>query len=190
MRREPPASIPPPWRVPGQGGRSRGTRLSWRSAFLAGGCLTLALGLGSYAASRYRLGVDLQAHGCLDGTRLYLIDTFAGAEDVRQGDLVAFRAQGIGVPVFEGQWFVKRAAGVPGDWVTVDPLHTRINGMCLADGLALAATLKQDLTAFLRHERVPVEHFWMLGETPDSFDSRYWGFLPQTQVVGKAYALF
>ena len=171
-------------------GSARLARLSWRWALLAGLSLACVLGLGGYATSRYRLGLDLQAQGCLDGARVFLIDTFADPEDVMQGDLVAFRAQGTGVPVFEGRVFVKHAAGVPGDWVTVDPAHTWINGMRLADGLALAATLKRDPADFVRHERVPVEHFWMLGETADSFDSRYWGFLPQARVVGKAYALF
>lgn len=68
----------------------------------------------------------------------------------------------------------------------------------ILDLLALArATDPEALTAMMRdpatlvrHERVPVKHFWIMGETSDSFDSRYWGFLPQSQVVGKAYALF
>ncbi|MCK7582163.1 MAG: signal peptidase I [Chromatiales bacterium] len=164
--------------------------MSWRRAGLMGLGLVLVLGLGLYGAHRYRLGFDLQDHGCLDGSRIFLIDTFAGPEDVMQGDLVAFRALGVGVPVFEGQLFIKRAAGVPGDWVTVTLAHTWINGRRFADGLALASALARDPATLVRHERVPVEHFWMLGETPDSFDSRYWGFLPQSQVVGKAYALF
>jgi conjugal transfer pilin signal peptidase TrbI len=29
-----------------------------------------------------------------------------------------------------------------------------------------------------------------MGETTDSFDSRYWGPLPQAQVIGRAYALW
>jgi conjugal transfer pilin signal peptidase TrbI len=29
-----------------------------------------------------------------------------------------------------------------------------------------------------------------MGATADSFDSRYWGFLPDGQVIGRAYALW
>jgi conjugal transfer pilin signal peptidase TrbI len=149
--------------------------------------LALLLGAGAYAVTRYRLGLDFQQHGCLVGaSSVFLIDTFASPEDVVQGDLVAFRARGVGVPFFEGKLFVKHAAGVPGDWVTVTPAHTWING----DGLALAGALQRDPASFARHERVPVDQFWMLGETADSFDSRYWGFLPTTQMMGKVYVLF
>ncbi len=166
--------------------RRRSLWWRWGAVWLLAVLLTAVL----YGSARYRLGIDTQERVSLAPYRVFLVDIWQGPEDIVQGDLVAFRAQGLAPWFRDGQLLIKHAAGVPGDWVTVDPLHTRINGMRLADGLALAATLKQDPTAFLRHERVPVEHFWMLGETPDSFDSRYWGFLPQTQVVGKAYALF
>ncbi|MBK5966715.1 signal peptidase I [Thiocystis minor] len=171
-------------------GQAAVTRLSWRWALLAGLALTLTLALGAYAASRYRLGIDLQEQGCLRGTSwLFVIDTQASPQDVRQGDLVAFHARGVGVPFFEGKLFVKRAAGVPGDWVSVTPLETRINGLAMARGLALAPALHRDPGSFIRQERVPVDHFWMLGETADSFDSRYWGMLPMTRMIGKVYVL-
>jgi conjugal transfer pilin signal peptidase TrbI len=176
--------------LPVKGWRVRIQRLRWRWAVLALMALCLTLGLGTYGAIRYRLGIDLQDHSCLESARVFLIDTFAGPEDVVQGDLIAFRARGLGVPAFEGQLFVKHAAGVPGDWVTVTLGATAINGMPMAQGLALAPALQRYPAGLIRHERVPVEHFWMLGETADSFDSRYWGFLPVTRMVGKAYALF
>lgn len=166
--------------------RGRSRRALWLSAVLLIALLT-AVGYGS---ARYRLGIDTQARVSLAPHRVFLVDTWQGPEDITQGDLVAFRAQGLAPWFRDGQLLVKHAAGVPGDWVTVDAEHVWINGLCLADGLALAATLNRDPTRLQRHERVPVEHFWMLGETVDSFDSRYWGFLPQSRVVGKAYALF
>jgi type IV secretory pathway protease TraF len=30
----------------------------------------------------------------------------------------------------------------------------------------------------------------MMGGTIQSFDSRYWGFLPQERLIGRAYALW
>jgi conjugal transfer pilin signal peptidase TrbI len=164
-------------------------RARWRTA-LAGLVLLGLLAALLYGHARYRLGIDTQVRVSLAPYRVFLVDTWQGAADIIQGDLVAFRARGLAPYFRDGQLLIKRAAGVPGDWVTVDTGHTWINGCRMADGLALAAPLKRDPATLVRHERVPVEHFWMLGETPDSFDSRYWGFLPQSQVVGKAYALF
>lgn len=166
--------------------RPRRARFFWFATV----ALILVLAASVYASARYRVGLDTQARVSLPPYRVFLVDTWQGPEDITQGDLVAFRAEGLAPWFRDGQWLIKRAAGVPGDWVTVDAEHTWINGQRLADGLALAATLGQDPAHLRRHQRVPVEHFWMLGGSPDSFDSRYWGFLPQARVRGKAYALF
>jgi len=37
---------------------------------------------------------------------------------------------------------------------------------------------------------VPDDQFWVMGDTRDSFDARYWGLLSMQQVRGRAYALF
>jgi conjugal transfer pilin signal peptidase TrbI len=56
--------------------------------------------------------------------------------------------------------------------------------------LVLAGTLKRSPSVFYRDDRVPPGHLWMTGATADSFDSRYWGFLPERQVIGRAYTLW
>ena len=66
----------------------------------------------------------------------------------------------------------------------------RINGAKVGEGLALAGTLKRPPEDFLRDDIVPPGHLWMMGATADSFDSRYWGFLPEQRVIGRAYALW
>lgn len=163
---------------------------TWRAMVSAALVLVIALALGASAASRYRVGIDFQRHGCLlDQSWLFVIDTYATPDAIMQGDLLAFRMVGSGISTFEGALFVKHAAGVPGDWVSVTLQETRINGMVMAKGLALAKALGRDPAHLVREVRVPVEHFWMLGETADSFDSRYWGALPMAQMVGKVYVL-
>ena len=79
---------------------------------------------------------------------------------------------------------------MPGDRVSVGPETVRINGARVGEGLALAGTLKRPPGDFLRDDVVPPGHLWVMGATADSFDSRYWGFLHEQQVIGRAYALW
>ena len=169
----------------------RHSRCSW-TGFLwrAGLALVLVLGAGAYLASRFRLGYDDQAHQCLPPHRWFLIDRHD--REVARGAIIAFAALGSQMgPYFrDGQVIIKRAAGVPGDHVEVGPATVRINGATAGGGLALARTLRRPPSEFLRDDMVPPGHLWVMGATADSFDSRYWGFLPARQVIGRAYALW
>ena len=164
-------------------------RMPWPGFLLrAGLVLLLVLGAGGYLAERFRIGYDDQDRQCLPSHRWFLIDRHD--HDVSQGAIVAFAARGLGPYFRDGQIIIKHAAGVPGDHIQVDPQTVRINGVEVGEGLALAGTLKRPPSDFYRDDRVPPGHLWMMGATADSFDSRYWGFLPERQVIGRAYALW
>jgi conjugal transfer pilin signal peptidase TrbI len=72
----------------------------------------------------------------------------------------------------------------------VTPERTTVNGVPVGEGLALAGTLQRPPSAFARAETLGAEALWMMGATGDSFDSRYWGPLPRTQLIGRAYAIY
>jgi len=168
---------------------TRRQRMPWpRFILRAGLALFLVLGAGAYLIERCRLGYDDQDHQCLPSHRWFLIDRHD--REVTQGGIVAFAALGLGPYFRDGQTLVKRAAGVPGDRVEVGLESVRINGATVGEGLALAGTLGHPPQNFLRDDIVPPGHLWMMGATADSFDSRYWGFLPEGQVIGRAYALW
>ena len=186
-------------RLPSDGARSsgRGWRIRpirWRSRRVAlvvcRCCCSRCWPARSMAAARYRLGIDTQARVSLAPYRVFLVDTWQGPGDIVQGDLVAFRAAGARALVPDGQLLIKQAAGVPGDWVSVDRPRTPDQWHAHGRWAGVGGDPAADPATFVRHERVPVEHFWMLGESADSFDSRYWGFLPMTRMMGKAYVLF
>jgi conjugal transfer pilin signal peptidase TrbI len=163
--------------------------MTWpRFVLRAGLTLLLVLGAGAYLIERFHIGYDDQDHQCLPSHRWFLIDRHDRV--VTRGAIVAFAARGLGPYFHEGQTIVKRAAGVPGDRIQVGPESVRINGTKAGEGLALAITLKRSPSDFLRDDRVPPGHLWMMGATADSFDSRYWGFLPERQVIGRAYVLW
>jgi conjugal transfer pilin signal peptidase TrbI len=171
---------------------ARAPRLPLALAFLVRAVLSLllVLAVGGYVAARFRLGYDDQAHQCLPPYRWFLIDR--ADRTPRRGTLIAFAARGrqMGPYFRDGQIIVKRVAGIAGDRVEVGPEHVRVNDLPVGDGLALARTLKRPPSAFLREEPVPAGHLWVMGATADSFDSRYWGFLAEGQVIGRAYAIW
>ncbi len=179
---------------------------TWRSAAIfaaKAGVLLIALALaGSYFGKRYRIAIDAQVTQCLPGTRIYLVDTYA--KNFRRGDIVVFTARGLDRLVEQGHEaarglaasyrngtkLVKRVAGGPRDHVVVSRERVTVNSRTVGEGLDLAATLARAPESFARDERVPAGMYWVMGATRDSFDSRYCGYVDQTQIVGRAYAIF
>ena len=153
----------------------------------ASAVLILVLSAGAYLAGRFRIGVDDQVPSCLP-YQWWLIDTHDRA--VVQGETYAFAALGMGPFFQDGQTVIKIAAGLPGDRVSVTRAATRVNGRVVGEGLALCGTLQREPEDFTREAIVPAGSLWMMGGTIQSFDSRYWGFLPQERLIGRVYALW
>lgn len=137
---------------------------------------------------RFLIGADDQVDRCLPDTRFYLIDTFN--KDIWRGDLIAFRAERMAPFFKDGQVIVKIATGISGDHIKVDSRQTTLNGSLIIEGLPLVKKLKQPSSAFNRDVIIPTAAYWVTGQTPKSFDSRYWGYVYDHQVIGRAYAIF
>ncbi|MEM9763522.1 MAG: signal peptidase I [Pseudomonadota bacterium] len=156
----------------------------WRALSAAGLAALLVAGTLDGLSTRYRLAYDGQATRCLEGW-LFLVDLRDGRVD--RGGFVAFRpptavADHYGRPVA----FLKRVAGLPGDRVTVGPNHTAVNGQEVGNGLALAARLEVDAEDLVRSFIVPEDAVFLMGDTADSYDGRYWGPLPASEIIGEA----
>jgi conjugal transfer pilin signal peptidase TrbI len=141
-----------------------------------------------YIGQRFLIGGDDQVDRCLPGTRIYLIDT--DNKDIWRGDLIAFRAERMAPYFKDGKVIVKIAAGVTGDRVKVGSQQTTINASVIIKGLPLADKLGKPSSAFKRDETIPAAAYWVTGKAAKSFDSRYWGYVYDDQVIGRAYALF
>lgn len=151
--------------------------------------LAMVMGSGAYLGDRFHLGIDDQKELCLPGDhRWYLIDRHD--QNIWRGDRVAFEADERMAPWFPiGQVVVKIATGVSGDRVEVDADHTIINGATVSDGLALSEKLGKTPSDYTRQVNIPGNAIWVTGTHSRSFDSRYWGFVYERQIIGKAYAL-
>lgn len=106
-----------------------------------------------------------------------------------QEQYVAFRWPG-GGPHPAGTTFVKLIAGMPGDVVTRIDRDFFINGTHVGRAKPFSrqgGSLEPGPTGTL-----PAGHYYVRAPHPDSLDSRYrlTGWVTQSQIIGRAYALF
>ncbi len=127
----------------------------------------------------------------------------------QRGDIMVFR-----YPENPHIDFIKRVVGLPGDHIVFDEGHLYINGQLQAQRLLVQTPdidpwqqyFDEDLGGvhhIVRVEvgryiaghhwevKVPAGHYFMMGDNRDnSRDSRFWGFLPDQNIVGKAVLIW
>lgn len=82
------------------------------------------------------------------------------------------------------QTFVKRVVGLPGDVLRIVDGHVIRNGKREPDAYIAACDGVAECT-FTRSIRIPVGDYYMMGDNRgDSDDSRYWGPVPQRDIIG------
>ena len=142
-----------------------------------------------YFSTRYKISLPSSSDSCLLAD-FYVIDLWD--KDFEKGDLVAFGFPHSSNPHYEEDTpFIKQVAAVGGDWVDVTPEFTQINDekpRYLNMFYALKR-LKLPHEAVTKKIQVPQGTFFGMGETQLSYDSRYWGVIPEAKVIGKVYAI-
>jgi len=139
-------------------------------------------------ASPYRVFWDGQEHSCLPYTA-YLVDV--GQSQPHRNDLYAFRIHGLEPHFKDGTMFLKRVVAVPGDKIDESNGVLRVNGVPQAWlNPSTLAKLHATPKDFVRHTEVPTGNYLLLGSARDSYDGRYWGFVTQPQLYGRAHPLW
>lgn len=88
-----------------------------------------------------------------------------------------------------GTVFAKRFVGCPGDFLRTEGREFFINGERV--GAASGTDSKGEAVgSFEFFGPIPEGSWFVLGDGPRSYDSRYWGFVRRSWVVGRAYPLF
>lgn len=95
-----------------------------------------------------------------------------------RGDVIVFRS-----PRGGDELMVKRVIAVPGDLIDSRLGRVRIGGHTLPEPYVL----RQATTGAIESLIVPADSYYVLGDNrDDSIDSRFWGCVPGTHVVGRA----
>ena len=129
----------------------------------------------------------------------------------QRGDVMVFR-----YPVDPSMDFIKRVIGLPGDtiryadktlYINGKKMSQEVSGYYSADGTGreLIAEEMQEQLGDVAHKilinpkrpdddgifKVPEGHYFMMGDNRDgSDDSRRWGFVPERNLVGKAFFIW
>jgi signal peptidase I len=130
---------------------------------------------------------------------------------VRRGDVVVFH-----YPINPAQHFVKRVVGVPGDRVRLINKRVFVNGQPLDEpyvqyiahdrqpyrddfprtdipGFGVNAKWWSEMRRLVEDHQliVPEDYYFVLGDNrDDSQDSRYWGFVPRQNIIGRPLLIY
>lgn len=109
----------------------------------------------------------------------------------KHGDVVVFR-----FPKDRSIDYIKRVVGTPGDTVEIKAKKVFINGKPINDVhahvssptvLSAKASPRDNFGPIL----VPEDRIFVMGDNRDnSYDSRFWGFVDQRDLLGKAFILY
>lgn len=133
--------------------------------------------------------------------------------DVRRGDTAVFLTPN---PNDAGMYLVKRIIGVPGDRIRLQNGVVYLNGVAQAEPYKVRNgsydTYRDEFPTAISYgigqlspgwfstlERsihngelvVPPDHYFAMGDNRDnSLDSRYWGFVPKSNMIGRPLVIF
>ena len=121
----------------------------------------------------------------------YLSTVVLPVKDPQRGDIVVFK-----FPVDPRKDFIKRVIALPGDVVEIRDKTIFINARrvnhdfgVFSDPRTIAGNLKPRDN--LGPITVPKDALFVMGDNRDeSFDSRFWGFVPIRDVSGKAFIIY
>ena len=112
-------------------------------------------------------------------------------KDPQRGDVIVFI-----FPLEPNKDFIKRVIGVGGDTLSIVNKKIHINGVEVPDPHAVYREnmiLPGDLQKLdnFGPVTVPQGSLFVMGDNRDhSFDSRFWGFVPLKDVLGKAFTIY
>jgi signal peptidase I len=100
-----------------------------------------------------------------------------------RGDVIVFH-----YPRDTTQDYIKRIIGLPGDIIKTDSTHVWVDGVLLNEPY-ISQPINPDITSTTW--KVPLGEYFVLGDNrPVSDDSRYWGFVPKSLIVGRAMFVY
>jgi signal peptidase I len=88
-------------------------------------------------------------------------------------------------------YFVKRVIGLPGDHLWIEDGHPVINGHELTNEPYITPCVDSTSCEMPHVITIPRGEYFMMGDNRgDSDDSRYWGPVPRSWIIGEVFATY
>lgn len=177
---------------------SRIKRVWWRRAVeyavIIAGAVGLALLVQAFVVKPFAIPTPSMATTVRPGDRILVDRISYHFTDVDRGDVITFTGHGP-IPL------LKRVVGLPGDRLAIRDGRLYVNGRPAGQAWVRCSVGGPEPTlpgpdpsapwSLNKPFRVPAGQLFVMGDNrTDSADSRYWGTVLRSQVVGKAFVVY
>ncbi|MGO8683617.1 MAG: signal peptidase I [Thermoleophilia bacterium] len=163
--------------------------------------VVLALVIQAFVVKPYRIPSPSMERTLMVGDRVLVNRLIYHFRSVHRGDIVVFEW-----PPDRRITFIKRVIGVPGDTISLSKGRVFVNGVLQTesyvprqDGQTLptlatadaAGSASSGLWSLQTPYKVPPGHYFMMGDNrTQSDDSRAWGPISKSDIIGQAFLIY
>ncbi len=153
--------------------------------------LIIALVIRAFFIQAFRIPSESMVPTLLVGDHLLVEKITYRFREPKRGEIIVFK-----FPLDESKDYIKRVIGLPGDTIEVRGKEVYINGRHIEEPYAVHLdpnVIPKEISPrdFFGPVKVPKDSYFVMGDNRDnSFDSRFWGFVPRRNIVGKALIIY
>lgn len=154
--------------------------------------IAVAILLRLFVVSAYRVESGSMTGALLEGDALFVNKLAYFSSGPERGDIIVFH-----YPNDVSKDYIKRVIGLPNDTITIVNKAVFVNGQKIPEPLLAQHVDSETLSAQQSFRDnygptvVPPNEYFVMGDDRDnSNDSRFWGFVPAKNIVGKCLFIY
>lgn len=151
--------------------------------------VAVALAIRTFLIAPFKIPSGSMRPTLIEGDRILVNKFLYRFREPQRGEIVVFR-----YPDDRKRPFIKRVAALGGETVELRDGELLINGAPTTLSPSLETTRYLNRGSYGQQgsiEEVPEEAFYVLGDNSSfSHDSRFWGFVPRSLLIGRAICIF